>query len=199
MVKFNFWDRFFGDKPKRFKRNANKQIKENILFYIRDNKRGAWATREEIFENTLEQTDLFNSQEGKMFFSIQGIKSKIGWAVNELRRKGYPIISGTNIIKTNRYLVGDETEKVKQRYGKGYRYADENTDGFIDDWNGKINAWLDRKSNLLAEYKIDKILIERIIDKLREKNRLAEASKLQEVLLRYKKEVEKVGDGEDEN
>ena len=188
MVKFNFWELkgYFGNRPKQFKREANKQIRDNILLYIKDKKRGAWTTQEEIFEQTLEKTDLFNSSEGKMFFAQKGVQQKIGWAINELRSKGYPIISGSELWKSNRFIVGDTTRTVKQRYGKGYRYADENTKDFIADWNEKINAWLDRKSKLTSEYRTDKILIERIICRLQQSKREKEAKELQKVLVRYK-------------
>ncbi len=165
MVRFNFWELsgYFGKHPKEFKRDANKQIKNNILLFLKDTKRGAWTTQEEIFENTLKETDLFNSNEGKMFFAQKGVQSKIGWAVNELRRLGYPIISGSKIWKSNKFIIGKDTKKIKQRYGQGYRYADEHTKDFIEDWNEKVNAWLERKSNLISEFKIDKILMERIV------------------------------------
>ena len=180
MVKFNWWELkgYFGKHPKRFKKKANKQIRDNILLFLKDIKMGAWTTQEEIFEATLEKTDLFNSPEGKMFFAQKGVQSKIGWAVNELRRLGRPIISG----------------KGK----RGYRYADENTKDFIEDWNEKVNAWLERKSNLTSEFKVDKVLMERIIEKLEQEKRLKEAQRMKEVLVRYSKERKKIKNEDEE-
>ena len=166
MVRFNFWDKFFGNTPKKFKKEANKQIKDNTLIYMQRYGRAKWISVGEIFEQTLQQTDLFDSDQGKMFFAIGGIKNKINWATHELRRIGYPIISG-------------------DKYGKGYRYADENCDDFIDNWDEKFSAWEKRKTNLTKEKELDKKLIERIIERLIEKKRLKEAQKLKEILVKY--------------
>lgn len=200
MVKFDWWELkgYFGKHPKQFKRDANKQIRNNILFFLKDTKRGGWATQEDIFEATLEQTDLFKSDEGRMFFAKKGIQQKIGWAVNELRRKGYPIISGSELWKSNRFLRGSEIEKVKKKYGQGYRYADEHTKDFIEDWNEKVNAWLERKSKLTSEYTTDKILMERIIERLENTKRVKEAQKMKKVLIKYEKERQKIKDEDDE-
>lgn len=171
MVNFNWIDRFFGEKPKRFQKEANKQIKDNTLLYMQKFGRGKWVTVSDIFEGTLEHTDLFNSKEGKMFFALGGIKGKINSVTNILRNEGYPIISGTS-------LNGG-------RYGKGYRYADESCDDFIDVWDEKFNAWEKRKSNLSKEKETDRILIKRIIERLIKNKREKEAEKLQEVLIKY--------------
>jgi len=171
MVRFNFWDKFFGNKPKSFKKSAEKQIKQNTLYYMQDYGRGRWIKTEEIFEKTLEKTDLFNSNEGKMLFAIQGVKAKIHSATHNLRKDGYPIISG----------IG----------AKGYRYADEKCKDFIYIWDEKISAWEKRKSELIKEKENDRIIIEKLIEKLKQKKRFVEAKQLQEVLVRYnKKKVE---------
>lgn len=166
MVKFNFWDKWFGDKPKAFKREATKQIKKNTLSYLQDYGRARWVSVEAIFEGTLEKSDLFNSNEGKMFFAEAGIRNKINGVTHTLRREGYPIISG----------------KGK----KGYRYADENCNDFIDRWNEKFNAWDERGTNLITEREIDIALIEELINKLRAKGREQEAKKLIEVIAKYR-------------
>lgn len=173
MVNFNFWDRFFGDRPKQFKKESNKQIKKNTLHYMQKFGRNHWIKTEEIFEQTLEQTDLFNSNKGKMLFAIEGIKSKINSVTNSLRSEGHPIISGTS--------------RFGGRYGKGYRYADENCDDFVDIWDEKFSAWENRKTNLSKEKATDIKLIERIIEKLKEKGRLKEAQQLKQVLVRYQR------------
>ena len=173
MVRFNFWDKFFGTRPKQFKKEANKQIKENTLLYMQRFGRADWVKVHDIFEGTLEQTDLFNSDKGKMFFAIQGIKNKINSITNTLRSEGHPIISGTS--------------KFGGRYGKGYRYADETCDDFIDVWDEKFSAWEKRKSNLSKEKQTDIKLIEKIIEKLIAKNRLREAEKLKQVLVQYQR------------
>ena len=173
MVRFNFWDKFFGTRPKQFKKEANKQIKENTLLYMQRFGRADWVKVHDIFEGTLEQTDLFNSDKGKMFFAIQGIKNKINSVTNSLRAEGHPIISGTS--------------QFGGRYGKGYRYADETCNDFIDVWDEKFSAWEKRKSNLSKEKQTDIKLIEKIIEKLIAKNRLREAEKLKQVLVQYQR------------
>lgn len=169
MVKFNFWELkgYFGTHPKKFKREARKQIETNTLSHLKSYGRGRWVTVIDIFKDTLEQTDLFNSKEGKMWFAEQGIKSKINSATSKLRRDGHPIISGKG--------------------HKGYRYADEDCEDFIDRWNEIFAAQLDRKENLKKEFKTYKILIERIIERLIQKNRLEEAQKLKQVLVQYQR------------
>lgn len=168
---YNFWDKFFGDRPKQFKKEANKQIKENTLLYMQRFGRTHWVKTEEIFENTLEKTDMFKSDKGKMFFAVQGIKAKVNYVTNILRAEGHPIISGTSFIGG--------------RYGKGYRYADESCDDFVDVWDEKFSAWEKRKSNLSKEKKTDIKLIERIIKRLLDQKKVEEAKKLQEILVMY--------------
>ncbi len=172
MVRYNFWDKFFGDRPKKFKRESNKQIKENTLLYMQRFGRANWVKVEEIFEQTLERTDLFNSDKGKMMFAIQGIKSKINSVTNTLRSEGHPIISGTS---------------QNGRYGKGYRYADETCEDFIDVWDEKFSAWEKRKSNLSKEKQIDIKLMEKIIERLVASNKLEQAKQLEQVLVQYNK------------
>jgi len=166
MARFNFWDKYFGERPKIFQKEATKQIKKNTLYYLQQYGRSRWISVVEIFEKTLEKSDLWNSDEGKMFFAKSGIRSKINGGTHTLRREGYPIISG----------------KGK----KGYRYADENCKDFIDRWNEKFNAWDERGTNLVAEREIDIALIEVLIKKLIEKGREQEAKQLQEVIVRYR-------------
>jgi len=174
MVRHNFWESlgFFGRRPKLFQKEARKQIEENTLNYLKRYGRVRWIPITEIFKETLEQTDLFNSSEGKMWFAVQGIKSKINSSTHKLRKDGYPIISG----------VGN----------KGYRYADERCDDFIDVWDEKFTSWEKRKSNLVRELKNDKDIIEKIIERLLEKKRIKEANKLQEVLVRYNKKQKEI-------
>ena len=187
MVNLNPWEFLLGKSPKKFKKETNKQLADNTLLFLRDNQKGKWTTSYEIFDETLKETDLFNSKEGKMFFAIQGIKSKIGWVINELRRRGYPIISGTKQSQTNRYIDGKKIIKKTINYGKGYRYAGENTGGFIEDWDEKRKAWFERKSNLRKERDTDIKLMERIIERLLQKGREKEAEKLKQVLVQYQR------------
>lgn len=172
MVRFNFWDKFLGRKPKTFRKDTAKQIKENTLFYLQQHGRGRWVSVEDVFKGTLEESDLWKSEEGKMIFAESGIRNKINGATHTLRREGYPIISG----------------KGK----KGYKYADEDCETFIHDWDEKISGWVSRKDGLIQEYRTDKILIERIIEKLLNAKREAEANKLKEILVKYTKNREKV-------
>jgi len=125
-----------------------------------------WIPVEEIFKETLEKTDLWDSNEGKMFFAESGIRGKINGVTHTLRRNGYPIISG----------------KGK----KGYRYADENCQDFIDRWNEKFNAWDGRGTNLLTEREIDITLIKELIKKLLKKGREQEAKQLEAVITKYR-------------
>ena len=60
MVKFNFWDSFYGKKPKTFKRESRKQIEENTLWHLKKFGRFNWISTEQIFKDTIEETDLFN-------------------------------------------------------------------------------------------------------------------------------------------
>ena len=91
MVKYNWIEqsliRMGVRKPKTFKREARKQIKDNTLDYIKKYGRIDWIPVSKIFEDTLEQTSLFNSKEGNFWFASQGIKSKINSATNELLEK----------------------------------------------------------------------------------------------------------------
>ena len=169
MGKFNFWEfkGYYGDKPKAFKRDSRKQIEENTLSHLKKFGRGRWVSVIDIFKDTLEETDLFNSKEGKMWFAEQGIKSKINLATHKLRRDGHPIISG----------VGH----------KGYRYADEDCEDFIDRWNEVFSSQLKREDNLKKEYKTYIELIEKIIERLIQKGRLEEAEKLKQVLVQYQR------------
>lgn len=167
MVKYNFWDRFYGERPKTFKKESTEHIRNNTLYYLQKYGRSRWIKTEEIFEGTLEKTDLFNSEKGKMFFAVQGIKSKISSATHKLRLLGNPIISG----------IG----------GKGYRYADESCDDFIDVWDEKFSAFERRKTSLEKEAENDKKLMERIILNLKEQGREKEAEQMQEILVKYAK------------
>ena len=170
-VKYNFWDKFFGSRPKKFMSEANKQIKNTTLLYMQKYGRRDWVKVEDIFQGTLEKSDLFNSEEGKMFFAKHGIKSKLNSITNTLRAEGHPIISGTS----------------KGRYGKGYRYADETCDDFVDVWDEKFSAWEKRKSNLSKEKQTDVKLIEKIIERLISKNKVEQANQLKQVLVQYNK------------
>lgn len=156
-------------RPKQFKKEAREQIEQNTLNYIKKFGRRKWVPVSEIFEKTLEQTDLFNSQGGKFWFASQGVKSKINSATLKWRSPpyGYPIISGKG--------------------HKGYRYADENCDDFIDVWDEKFSGWEKRKTKLDKEKLTDIKLIEKIIEKLITNNRLKEAQQLKEVLVKYQK------------
>lgn len=169
MAKFNFWERmgFYGKNPKSFKRDAGKQLKKNALYYLQNYGRAKWISVEEIFKETLEKSDLWNSNEGKMFFAESGIRNKINGVTHTLRREGHPIISG----------------KGK----KGYRYADENCNDFIDRWNEKFNAWDERGTNLITEREIDIALIKELIKRLQNKGREKEARQLQVVVAKYRK------------
>ena len=167
MVNFNFWDSYFGKKPKRFKKEARKQIEENTLDYLRRFGRADWIPITRIFEDTLKETDLFKSNEGNMWFASQGIKSKISSATHKLRRDGYPIISGKG--------------------HKGYRYADEDCEDFIDKWNEVFSANEERKENILKEKKTYLELVKRIIERLISKNRFQEAEELKKVLVKHQR------------
>jgi len=161
----------FTNRPKAFKKFLNKHIRDNTLIYMQQFGRGRWITVEELFKETLEKTDLYNSNVGNLSFAFKGVTSKINWATHELRRLGYPIISGKKFYNN--------------KYGKGYILADENCDGFINYWNEKRNAWEERKENIIKEREADIKLMQKIIERLLEKNRLEEAKQLQEVLVRY--------------
>jgi len=176
MVRFpKLFDKFFGSHPRRFHKEAREQIKQSTLGYLKKFGRHDWKTTSEIFEETIEPTDLFNSNEGKMFFAEQGIKSRINSAAHSLRTEGHPIIAGKQSWKG----------KVKGYVGRGYKYADEDCDGFIDAWDEKFNAIEQRKENITKEKRTDMELIKRIIERLIEKKRLEEAQKLKVILVRY--------------
>lgn len=171
MVKFNLFESlgFYGSHPKTFKREAKKQIEENTLWYIQQYGRGRWIVVPEIFKEQLEKSDLWNSNEGKMWFATQGIYSKIHLAVSNLRRDGHPIISG----------IGN----------RGYRYADENCEDFIRRWHDKLVSCEKRKSALVHELKRDAELIQKIIERLNAKKSELEAKQLQIILEEYNKKI----------
>ena len=107
MVRFNFWDKFFGDKPKSFKKEAEKQIKTNTLNYIKWYGKSKWITVEKLFEETLEKTDLFNSEKGKMLFAIKGIKSAI--LSKKVTYDFERLMNGAKLLKCSEF--GDEVIK----------------------------------------------------------------------------------------
>jgi len=164
MVKFNLGDKFLGEKPKSFKKEIDKNIKKNTLYYMQDFGRAKWVKTEELFLGTVEKADFFDK--AKRWFAFEGAKSKIAGATHKLRRDGYPIISG--------------------RGRKGYRYADEECEDFIDRWDEVFSAWDERKTNLEDEYRNYEKILEGIIKRLIAKNRIKEAEKLQEVLVKHR-------------
>ena len=92
-------------------------------------------------------------------------KSKINSSTHKLRKDGYPIISGLG--------------------KKGYRYADEDCDDFIEMWDEALSSREKRKTNLEKEYDTYEKLIQKIIEKLIAKGRLQESEKLKQVLVKY--------------
>ncbi len=168
MIKFSFWDSSYKtSSPRRFEKDSRKQIESNTLDYMKRFGRAKWIPVVEIFKETLEQSDLFNSNDGRFWFAKQGIKSKISSATHKLRRDGHPIISGKG--------------------HKGYRYADEDCEDFIDRWNEVFSSQKDREENLKKEYETYKQLLEKIIERLLQKGREKEAEKLKQVLVQYQR------------
>jgi len=174
MERFNFLDTLLIKtgikKPRTFKKEARKQIKENTLNYLKTYGRSRWINVGEIFEETLEKTDLYNSKEGIVFFAEDGIKSKINQATHSLKREGHPIVSAT---------------KRKGKYGKGYRYADEKCDDFIDRWDEAYRAIDQRKMHTLKEKQWVDGTVKKLIQKLIEQGRKEEAKELEKVLVKY--------------
>lgn len=171
MVKYNKWDGLLGNNPRKLKRDANKQLKNTTLIYMQKYGRARWIPIFELFEQTIEPTDLFDSKEGKMFFAIQGLKHKINWATNALRTKGYPIINSSFYGK---------------KHSQGYMYADENSDDFISIWKQRANAWEKRVNNLEKEKSKDIELMEAIVQRLLESKRAREAEELKKVIIYLK-------------
>jgi hypothetical protein len=175
MVKFNWEDEILIElgvkRPKRFRIEARKQIKENTLNYIQRYGRVKWVPTSEIFGETIKRTDLYKSPEGNFFFASQGVKSKINSVVHLLRLEGHPIISGIR---------------------RGYRYADENCDDCIRAWDERFSAWDKKGTDLIHEFKNDEELITRVIEKLIVKKREEEAKELQKILIKYKKKVKEL-------
>lgn len=167
MVKFSFWDKFFGSKKKRinFIKNAQNQIRKNTLYYLQDFGRAKWVKTEEIFNQTLIKTDLFNSEDGKTWFLCQGAKGQISNATHKLRNDGYPVISG--------------------RGGKGYRYADENSPDFIHLWDEALSSCEERQTRADKEKERYRKLINKIIERLKSEGREEEAKQMQKVLVKY--------------
>lgn len=169
MPSFSYEDKLFGGKKKRisFIKNAQKQIQGNTLYYLKDFGRSNWVKPIEIFDKTLFRTDLFNSNLGKIFFSLQGSKGQISNSTHKLRKGGYPIISGKG--------------------GKGYRYADEETEDYINHWDEALSSMEERRTRLDDEYRNHEAIIKSIIKRLLEKKRFEEAKQLRLVLERYRK------------
>jgi len=167
MVAHNWWDLkgYFGSHPKRFKKEARKQIENSTLQYLQKYGKRDWVSTEEIFEKMIEPTDLFNSKEGKTWFIQDGVKAKVNSATSSLRRLSYPIISGKG--------------------HKGYRYADEDCDDVADVWTEKFTGWEKRINKLNKERQTDLKLLSKVIQSLKEKGREKEAKKLEEVLQEY--------------
>ncbi len=169
MVKYNWEEKYLIElgipSPKRFKIDARKQIEDSTLHHLQKFGRNRWVSVSEIFQERIRPTDLFNSKGGNFIFCAKGIKSNINAVTLALRRKHHPIISGKG--------------------HKGYMYADENCDDFIERWNEKFDAWEGRKTKLSKEKELDINLIEGIIAKLLARNRIEEAQQLQEVLVKY--------------
>jgi len=167
MTGHNWWDLkgYFGSHPKKFKKEAREQIENSTLQYLQKYGKKDWVSTEEIFENIIEPTDLFNSNKGKIWFAQNGVKAKVNSATNKWRRKGYPIISGKG--------------------HKGYRYADETCDDVADVWTEKFTGWQKRINKLNKERQIDLELLLRVIKKLREKGKGKEARELEELYQEY--------------
>ena len=175
MVKYNWEDEVLIElgvkRPKRFRIDARKQIKNSTLHYVKKYGRAKWIPISEIFGETIRVTDLYNSKEGNFFFASQGVKTKINSVAHLLRREGYPIISGMR---------------------KGYRYADENCDDFIRVWDERFSAWDKKKSDLIQEFKNDKELVLDLVEKLKQKKREKEAKELQKILVKQERKVREV-------
>jgi len=176
MVKYNWEEeelkRLGILKPKKFKRESRKQIKDNTLNYLKRFGRRNWVPVGEIFRETLKETDLFHSLGGNFWFSSQGIKSKINSATNSLRRESYPIISGKG--------------------HQGYKYADWSCDDVVDVWDEKFSGWEGRKQGLITEFNLDRKLLKQTIKELEKRKKKEKAKKLQKVLVKYTKERKKI-------
>ncbi len=169
MAKFNFWDirNYFGKNPRKFRKEAKEQIETSTLTEVRGKGRGKWVSVEEIWENNLKHTDIFSTDEGKMFFAIPGIKAKINSMARCLKLKGHPIVSG----------------KGK----KGYRYADEKCDDFIYVWDEVLSGREERKTRVEKEYDLYEKLIGKICKRLIAEGKLKEAQELKQILVKYQR------------
>jgi len=175
----NYWDKWFGGHRGKFHREARKQIKESTLQILQQRGRHDWVTIEEIFEERIEPTDLFNSDAGKMFFAEQGIKSRINSAAHSLRKEGHPIIAGMQSWKGK--IIGYK--------GRGYMYASWDCDDVVRVWDEKFSSTEIRERNVANERKTDVILINVVIKKLRENGKEEKARELEKVLEKYEEKL----------
>lgn len=168
----NEFDKECQGSRSKAKKVISNRIKKNIHSRLWDFGKGKWIPVDELYKICIKETDFFKSDLGIDIFAEKGAKSKINYAVHQLRSSGHPIISRA---------------RVGNKIFSGYKYADETAKDFIHDWNAKLAAWEQSKSNLLGEAENDEKLIQAIIDKLRTQGRKEELIEMDAILVKYKK------------
>ena len=144
-----FWETIIGgDKIKSFKKEAQKQIQDHTFIKLKNYGRAKWIKTSEIIEYCLRSKAFdFNTEQINNWFKVAGMKAKVSWSTNRLRKLGYPIISGGK--------------------GKGYRYADENCDDVVEVWQMRNRLWRKEDANVEKERASDLRLLQKVIDNMK--------------------------------
>ncbi len=167
-----FWESMIGgEKVKSFKKEAQKQIQDHTFIKLKNYGRAKWIKTSEVIEYCFRSKAYdFNTQQMNNWFAVAGMKTKIAWATNRLRKLGYPIISGGK--------------------GKGYRYADETCDDVVEVWQMRNRLWRKEDLNVDKERKSDLRLLQKVINKMEDKEKKKELIIVQQRYKQRNKEEE---------
>ncbi len=165
-----FWDSMLGTgKPNAFRKEAQKQIQDHTYIKIKNYGRTKWIKISEIVEYCLKSKAYdFKQPTVSNWFKVAGMKAKVSWATHQLRKLGYPIIAGGG--------------------RKGYRYADEFCDDVVEIWQDRNRLWRREDLNVDKERASDLRLLQKVIDKMKDKEK---KKKLMVVQQQYQKKRKK--------
>lgn len=173
-----FWDIIIGgERPKSFKKEAQKQIQDHTFIKLKNYGRAKWIKTSEIIEYCLKSKAYdFTTEQVSNWFKVAGMKTKVSWATHQLRKLGYPIIAGGG--------------------RKGYRYADEDCDDVVEIWQDRNRLWRREAYNVDKERASDLRLLQKVIDKIKDPEK---KKKLIVVQQQYQKKRKKNEEREQED
>ncbi len=146
---------------KSFKKEAQKQIQDHTFIKLKNYGRDRWIQTSDIIMYCFKSKAYdFDTEQVNNWFKVAGMKAKITWATNRLRKLGYPIISGGK--------------------GKGYKYADEKCEGVVEAWQMRNRLWRTEDLNVDKERASDLRLLQKVIDKMKDKEKKKELIMVQQ-------------------